>query len=122
MNRIGLLIALGIAIIGGAAFVFYPALDLRIARYFYGFEDASHNVFAWRIYPPLMKARDAGLWIGTLLLAPAVLSLVIKMILPRRRLLMSGRAIVFLIATMALGPGLLVNVVQRIIGGVHGRS
>ena len=37
----------------------------------------------------------------------------IKLILPRRKILMSGRAIVFLIATMALAPGLLVNVVLK---------
>ena len=34
----------------------------------------------------------------------------LKFILPRRKLLISGRAIVFLMATLALGPGLLVNV------------
>jgi lipid A 4'-phosphatase len=113
MNRTGLLIALAIAVAGGAVFGLYPELDLRIARYFYGFEDASHNVFAWRLSPPLMRARDAGLWIGTILAAPAVFSLVIKLILPRRKLLMSGRAIVFLIATLALAPGLMVNVILK---------
>jgi membrane-associated PAP2 superfamily phosphatase len=113
MNRTGLLIALAIAIVAGAAFGFYPDLDLRIARYFYGFEDSSHNMFALRIYPPLMRARDVGLWAGTILLAPAVGALVIKLLLPRRKMLMSGRAVVFLIATMALAPGLLVNVLLK---------
>ena len=37
----------------------------------------------------------------------------IKLILPERKMLVSGRAIVFLIATMALAPGLLVNVVLK---------
>jgi membrane-associated PAP2 superfamily phosphatase len=113
MNRTGLLIALAIAVIAGAVFGFYPGLDLLVARYFYSFEDAAHNMFAFRIYPPVMWARDIGLWIGTVLVMPAVIALVFKLILPRRKLLMSGRAIIFLVATMALAPGLLVNVLLK---------
>jgi membrane-associated phospholipid phosphatase len=70
-------------------------------------------MFALRIYPPLMKARDIGLWVGTILVAPAVASLIVKLLLPRRRMLISGRATVFLIATLALAPGLLVNVLLK---------
>lgn len=113
MNRTGLLIALTIAVATGAVFGLYPELDLRVAQYFYGFQDTNHNTFAFRIYPPLMLARDVGLWIGALLVVPAVAAFVIKLILPRRKLLIPGRAVVFLIATMALAPGLLVNVVLK---------
>jgi membrane-associated PAP2 superfamily phosphatase len=113
MNRTGLLIAIAIAVVAGVVFGLYPELDLRIAGYFYAVEDADHNSFAFRLYLPLMRARNAGLWIGSLLLAPAVAALLIKLILPRRKLLMPGRAVVFLIATMILGPGLLVNVLLK---------
>lgn len=112
MNRTGLLIALGIAAVTGLLFGFYPDLDLRVARYFFGFTDGSNN-FSWRIYPPLMIARDAGLWVGTLIIVPAVAALIWKLILPRRKLLISGRAILFLTATLALGPGLFVNVILK---------
>ena len=50
---------------------------------------------------------------GTVLILPAVGALIIKLILPRRKLLISGRAILFLMATLALGPGLLVNVLLK---------
>ena len=113
MNRTGLICALTVAVVAGVAFGLYPELDLRIARYFYAVEDANHNMFAFRIYPPTMLARDVGVWIGTVLVAPAVAALVIKLILPRRKLLMSGRAVVFLIATMVLAPGLLANVLLK---------
>jgi lipid A 4'-phosphatase len=113
MSRTGLIITFAIAAVVGVACGVYPQLDLHIAGYFYTFTDASHNMFALRIYPPLMLARDIGLWIGTVLIVPAVLALVIKLILPKRRPLISGRAIVLLIATLALGPGLLVNVVLK---------
>ena len=113
MNRTGLMIALAVAIVTGVTFALYPEIELRIARPFYEIVDGNSNVFALRIYPPLMLARDIGLWIGTALIAPAVAALLFKLILPRRKLLMSGRAIVFLISTLALAPGLLVNVVLK---------
>jgi lipid A 4'-phosphatase len=113
MNRTGLLIALGIAIVTGLLFGLYPDLDLRVARYFHSFIDGSNNNFAWRVYPPLMAARDAGLWISTLLIVPVLAAFAFKLILPRRRLLIPGRTILFLTATLALGPGLLVNVVLK---------
>ncbi|HEU5016338.1 MAG TPA: phosphatase PAP2 family protein [Pseudolabrys sp.] len=113
MNRTGLIIALATAAVVGLLFGFYPQLDLAISRPFFAVVDRNHFVFAWRLSPLLMNARDAGLWISTLLIVPAVIALAIKLALPGRRSLISGRAIVFLLVTMALGPGLLVNVVLK---------
>jgi lipid A 4'-phosphatase len=113
MNRTGLIIALAIAAVAGLVFGIFPALDLRIAGYFYVITDSAHNMFALRLSPLVMTARDIGLWVGTVLIAPAVGALIIKLLLPRRKLLISGRAILFLMATMALGPGLLVNVALK---------
>jgi lipid A 4'-phosphatase len=113
MNRTGLIIALAIAAVAGLAFGIFPGLDLAVARHFHDYIDASHNAFAWRIYPPLMQARNIGLWIGTVLVAPAVAALVVKLILPRRKMFISGRAVVFLTMTLALAPGLMVNVLLK---------
>jgi len=109
MNRTGLIIALAVAAVAGLLFGFFPQLDLAVSHYFYEYVDTNHNVFAWRINHTAMIARDTGLWIGTLLIMPAIGALALKLILPRRKLLISGRAIVFLIVTLGLGPGLLVN-------------
>jgi lipid A 4'-phosphatase len=113
MNRPGLIAALLIAAVAGLAFGLFPQLDLAVARHFHAYIDASRNAFAWRISPPLMLARNVGLWVSTALVAPAVGALIIKLVLPRHKMLMSGRAIVFLIATLALAPGLLVNVALK---------
>ncbi len=113
MNRTGLIVALTVAAVVGVVFALFPQLDLRISRHFYEYVDAARNTFAWHIDPQVMRARDTGLWIAALLVAPAVAALVIKLIFPRHKLLVSGRAIVFLTVTMALGPGLLVNVVLK---------
>ena len=113
MNRTGLVVAFAIAIVAGLAFGLYPELDLHVARYFHAFEDSAHNAFAFRLNPAVMRARNISVWIGALLVAPAVVALAIKLILPRRKLLLSGRAIVFLIATIVLAPGLLANVLLK---------
>jgi membrane-associated PAP2 superfamily phosphatase len=113
MNRTGLTIALAIGVVAGMVFGLYPELDLSVERFFYAVEDAGHNTFAFRIYPPVMLARDIGLWIGAALAVPAVIAFVIKLLLPHHKMLMSGRAVVFLIATLALAPGLLVNVLLK---------
>ena len=113
MNRTGLIVALAIAVVTGLMFGLYPQLDLRIAQHFHDALDASRHTFSWRVYPPVMLARNVGLWVGTVLIAPAAIALVVKLILPRRKMLISGRAIVFLIATLALAPGLLVNVLLK---------
>ncbi|MFZ0845418.1 MAG: phosphatase PAP2 family protein [Pseudolabrys sp.] len=112
MNRTGLIIALIIAAVSGLVFGFFPQLDLAISAPFYAMTSGD-NHFAARLYEPLMVARDAGLWAGTLLVAPAVVALLFKLILPRRKLLISGRAIIFLIATLALAPGLVANVLLK---------
>ena len=109
MNRTGLIVALAIAAVVGVVFGLYPQLDLMISAPFSAMVLGGNN-FALHLSPPLMRARDIGLWVETVLILPAVAALIIKLILPRRRLLISGRAIVFLIATLALAPGLLVNV------------
>jgi len=112
MNRTGLIVALAIAVVVGAGFALFPQADLAIARPFYEFT-VGINHFGWRIVRPVMLARNVGLWLGTILIAPFVAALVVKLIFPQRRMLVSGRAILFLIATMALAPGLLVNVALK---------
>src|SRR5215210_6872158 len=107
MNRTGLLVALAVAVLAGALFAVYPELDLRIAGWFF---DHSKNDFALRWRPHLGFLRDAGMWVVALVITPAIAALVLKLLLPRRPLLISGRAILFLLVTLALGPGLIVNV------------
>jgi lipid A 4'-phosphatase len=113
MNRTGLIVALIVAAVTGVVFGLYPDLDLRVAKHFHDYIDKSRIAFSWRIYPPIMRARDLSLWITTVLVLPAVVALAIKVLLPKRKLLISGRAIVFLIATLALAPGLLVNILLK---------
>jgi membrane-associated PAP2 superfamily phosphatase len=47
------------------------------------------------------------------LLVPPIAAVVGKLLFPRRKMLISGRAALFLISTMLLGPGLMVNVALK---------
>jgi membrane-associated PAP2 superfamily phosphatase len=110
MNRTGLVIALGISAVAGLVFALFPELDLAIARRFY---DVGQQDFPLRFHPTLVWLRAESMWVVTALVAPAVVALALKLLLPFTRMLMSARAVVFLIATLILGPGLFVNVIMK---------
>jgi lipid A 4'-phosphatase len=110
LNRTGLVIALAVAAIAGTVFALHPELDLAISRLFY---DADKHDFPLRFVRSLYRLREAAQWMVAAFAAPAVVVLIVKLIVPRRRMLISARAVVFLLATLALGPGLLVNVTLK---------
>ena len=49
------------------------------------------------------------MWIAWALALPAIVALVVKLVRPDRPLLMSGRAMVFLLVTLILSAGVLTN-------------
>jgi lipid A 4'-phosphatase len=106
MNRTGLFIALGLALVVGLVFGFFPELDLKLAAWFY---DGSSRSFPLKFNAMAALARDAAMWIAWGIAIPAIAALVVKLIRPQRPLLMSGRAIVFLLGTLILSAGVLTN-------------
>jgi membrane-associated PAP2 superfamily phosphatase len=109
MNRTGLIAALVIAAVVGIVFGLYPQLDVEIARAFYNPDtDATYT-----LRMVLVPVRESAMWLIAALAAPAVIALLMKLIAPQRRMLLPGRAVVFLLVTLALGPGLVVNVILK---------
>src|SRR4029079_63841 len=106
MNRIGLFIALVSALAIGLVFGIYPELDLKLAAVFY---DATTKSFPLKLNTVAGIARDAAMWLAWAISMPAILALVAKLLRPDRPLLISGRAIVFLLVTLALSAGVLTN-------------
>jgi len=105
MSRAGLIVAVSIALCAGLILALFPFIDLWVAK------TLSDSALASSPMTPVV--RNFWLWIQLLSIAFPFVALTIKLFLPRSRMLMSGRAVVFLIATMALGPLLLVNVVLK---------
>jgi lipid A 4'-phosphatase len=106
MNRTGLFIALGLALVVGLLFGLYPELDLKLAALFY---DAATRTFPLKLNAMAGFARDGAMWIAWAIAMPAIVALVGKLVRPARPPLISGRAIIFLLVTLALAAGILTN-------------
>jgi len=106
MNRTGLFIALGLALVVALLFGMHPELDLKLAALFY---DATSKSFPLKLNTLAAIARDGAMWIAWALAAPAIIALLVKLVRPDRPLLISGRAIVFLLVTLTLSAGVLTN-------------
>ena len=113
MNRTGLIITLTIAAVVGLVFGLHPQLDVAVSRPFYRILYHKHYVFGMRLWPNLMLVHVFALRSIFILVAPAIAAVIGKILFPRRKMLISGRAAFFLIATIVLGPGLLVNVALK---------
>jgi lipid A 4'-phosphatase len=109
MNRIALAVVLAIALVVGVVFGIYPELDLKIASLFY--DPAARKFIATDDWVPYV--RDAATLLIAALVAPAFLAIVGKIIIPRRRMLIPGRAALYLSVSLVLGPFLLANVILK---------
>jgi membrane-associated PAP2 superfamily phosphatase len=110
MNRTGLVIALAIGVVVGVVFGAVPRLDLAASAPFYdpNTHDFPLNGHVWSQY-----VRTAARVLITLLIVPAGIALLGKFLFPRRRMLIKTEAVLFLIGTLAVGPGLLTNTLLK---------
>jgi lipid A 4'-phosphatase len=110
VNRTGLTIALVIGFVAGLICAVDPQLDLDVAGLTF---DPGWQLFGVNAQPWVQYTREAARVIIGLLVLPAFIAILGKLILPHRRMLIEGRAALFLIATLALGPGVLTNLVLK---------
>ena len=114
MNRTGLFIALALWLVIGIVFGLYPELDLKLAALFF---DPETKTFPLKLNSWAGVARDAAMWISWAFVLPSLVALVVKLIRPDRPLLVSGRAIVFLLVTIMLSAGILTNLTFKTYWG-----
>lgn len=105
MSRNGLIAALAVALVTGLVFGLWPQLDLAIAEIFRN----AAGQFGARDIGFLNQLRSKSMWVVGVLAAPAFIAVIGKLVLPRRKMLIPGSAALFLISTLALAPGLVVN-------------
>lgn len=106
MNRTGLLIALAVGAVVGAVFGIFPQLDLKLAALFY---DPATRRFPMQASHVAGIARDAAMWISWAFALPALISLAMKILLPRSRMLVSPRATLFVTLSIILVAGIVSN-------------
>jgi membrane-associated phospholipid phosphatase len=106
MGRTVVLAALALAFVVGVLFAIFPDWDIAIARLF--FDPATGRFpLASQALPNLL--RKLGDWLAWLILFAAGGALLLKVLLPRSRMLMRPAVALFLVLSYALGPGLVTN-------------
>ncbi len=110
MNRLGLVIALLIGAGVGIVFALYPQLDIAISRPFF---NEQYQLFPVQYSLVARNLRELFNYMVAALAAPAFVALALKLVLPRRRMLIAARAALFIVATIALAPGLMANVILK---------
>ena len=108
--RTVLIVLAGLAVLTGIVVAIAPGLDLAVASHFHGI--AVRETMP-RLYRAIEVARSFEPVVTTLAVAPAIAVLVIKMFWPKRPTPMPARAALFVILSLVLGPGLLVNAVLK---------
>ncbi|MBR1153816.1 phosphatase PAP2 family protein [Bradyrhizobium sp. JYMT SZCCT0428] len=106
MNRTGLFIALGLALVIGLLFGIFPELDLKLAALFY--DPATHS-FPLKQSWIAVIARDAAMWIAWALALPSLAAIVVKMVRPDLPMFIRARTAVFLLSTILLSAVVLTN-------------
>lgn len=114
MNRTGLFIALALWLVIGVLFGLYPELDLKLASLFF---DPETKTFPLKLVSWAGFARDAAMWIAWAFVLPSLVALVVKLFRPDRPLMVSGRAMVFLLTTIILSAGILTNLTFKTYWG-----
>jgi lipid A 4'-phosphatase len=104
--RISFIILALLGIAAGVIFAVDPSLDLRAASFFF---KVAAQPEARRFDRLIDAVRQAGPLVIIAAIAPAVITLAVKILRPQRPWPMSARAALFVILSLALGPGLLVN-------------
>jgi membrane-associated PAP2 superfamily phosphatase len=104
------MITLAIAVAVGVTFAVWPRLDIEISALFF---DPRTHTFRTNAVHWADQIRSVARWLIAILAAPACITVIGKYFLPRRRMLIDGRVALFLAATLALGPGLITNVILK---------
>jgi len=110
MTRAALITVLAVGFAFGLLCAVDPQLDLDLAALAF---DPARHLFVVNAQPWVQHTRTAARILIALLALPAFAAIVWKLISPDRRMLIDARAALFLIATLALGPGVLTNLVLK---------
>jgi lipid A 4'-phosphatase len=110
MRGAGLIVVLLLALVTSVVFAADPLLDLEIAAYF---QRPDIKEFLHGINPFLAAVRDLSTAISVVCVLLPVCAIAIKLIWPRGPMLMPARAAILIMATFALAPGLLANVILK---------
>jgi lipid A 4'-phosphatase len=108
--RTSFIILASLGVLTGVIFAIDPSLDLQVASFFH---DLVAQPEVRRFDRAVETVRQIGPLVIVAAIVPAVVTLAMKIFSPLRPTPISTRAALFLIMSLALGPGLLVNAVLK---------
>jgi lipid A 4'-phosphatase len=103
-------VLVGLAALTGLVFAVAPGIDLAVAGFFHGL---AVQATMPRLFHAIAVLRTLEPVVTMLAVAPAVAVLLVKLFWPKRTTIMPARAALFLVVSLVLGPGLLVNTVLK---------
>lgn len=106
MTRTSFIILVILGVLTGVIFAVDPSLDLQVASFF---REVGARPEVRRFDRVVDTVRQVGPLVIVAAAAPAVVALAVKIFQPQRPAMMSSRSALFLVLSLALGPGLLVN-------------
>jgi lipid A 4'-phosphatase len=104
--RTSLIMLVALGVLTGVVFAADPSLDMRVAFFF---RDLWAQPEVRRFDRVIDTVRQIGPFVIVAVVAPAVVTVALKIFSPQRPAPTSTRAALFVVLTLALGPGLLVN-------------
>jgi lipid A 4'-phosphatase len=106
VTRGWLLASIALGLILGLIFALYPFIDLEVASLFFDPHKAKFplsTTYEWN------TVRVVANWIPFLLLVPALFALLRKIVFPQSKMLIAPSVVIYLVASFAIGPGLISN-------------
>lgn len=107
MARVGICLIGGVLLAAACLFALYPSLDLEVALHFVGGDPGRKFPLAGKSAFKIL--RQVNLAVPATVLAIVLTFTAIQLNRPRARIFIPPRVGLFVIAVLALGPGLLVN-------------
>jgi membrane-associated PAP2 superfamily phosphatase len=107
------LASLAFVLLFTAVFLAFPAIDLRVSGLFY---DPAEGFYLARS-PALLTFRNSNDAIVAIVVFGLIASLVVKLARPERPSIVAPNSSLFLLASLALGPGVLVNLILKNLWG-----
>lgn len=110
MARTSFIVLVSLGVLTGVIFAVDPSLDLQAASFF---RNLSAQPGVRGLDLAIETMRQVGPVAIVAAIVPAVVALIMRILWPLRPTLISTRSALFLIMSLTLGPGLLVNVVLK---------
>jgi lipid A 4'-phosphatase len=110
MNRTTLFFVFAIALVVGVVFGVYGNFDINLSSRFFDWQSMLFTVGG---QPWEQHSRDAARLIITAIAAVPGVATIGKLLLPRRRMFVGARTALFMLLTLAIGPGVVANLVLK---------